>query len=84
MTTQPDLILDALKECCIQLRNMETASQGTAFGLAYAQHYDDYLALVVSLASKMHLKSREAIIKDATRVLMQAGYEVVSPKSEAK
>jgi hypothetical protein len=80
MNTQPDLILDALKECAIQLRNMEIASQGVAFGVAYAQRYDDYLSLIVRLSSAMHLKAREAIVKDATRVLMEYGYEVVSPR----
>ena len=80
MTTTSDPILDALKECAIQLRNMETASQGRAFSVAYANQYDDYLSLIVRLASTMHLKAREAIVKDATRVLMEYGYEVVSPR----
>ena len=83
MTTQPDLILDALKECAIQLRNMETASQGRAFGLAYAQQYDDYLEVVLNLASHMHTKSREAIISNAIRTLNLAGFEVVPTNSKA-
>jgi hypothetical protein len=83
MTTQPDLILDALKECAIQLRNMETASQGKTFSLAYAKQYDDYLAVVLSLVSHMHTKCREAIISDAIRTLNCAGFDVVPSKSEA-
>lgn len=80
MTTTPDPILDALKACAVQLRNMETYTQGREVSVSYANEYDEYLSLVIRLASNMHLKTREALVKNATRVLMEYGYEVKSPQ----
>ena len=82
MTHNTDLIESAFKEACVQLRNMESASEGVKFSLAYAQMFDDQLAYMVKTASKMHIKAREAIVEDATKTLTLAGWEVVAPKSE--
>jgi len=78
-----EIITNALKEANIQLRNMEVASEGNTFSVAYAKAYGDYLSYMVQVASKMHLKCQDAIVKDATSTLILAGYEVVSPKREA-
>lgn len=80
MTTEPDITLDTLKACLVQLRNMETYTQGREVSVSYANQYDEYLSLIIRLASNMHLKTREALVKNATRVLMEYGYEVKAPQ----
>ena len=76
-----DLITNALGEANIQLRNLETETSGLSLRVVDAKLLDDYLSLMVSLSSKMHIKCREELVKDATRTLNLAGYEVVSPSA---
>lgn len=76
-----DIIANAFKEANIQLRNMESASEGNKFSVGYAKEYSDALAYMVKTSAKMHMKCQEAIVDDAVRTLTQVGYDVV-PKSK--
>jgi len=82
MSHDTNLIQEAFKEACVQLRNMEVASEGVKFSVAYAKMFDDQLAYMVKTASKLHIKAREAIVESAMNELLMAGYEVKSPIRE--
>jgi len=75
-----ELITNALGEANIQLRNLEVATEGLSLRTVDAKMLDDYLSLMVRIATKMHDKCQDAILKDAMRVVMNAGYEVKAPQ----
>lgn len=77
-----DKALEALKDANIQLRNMEVASEGHKLSTQYARTYADYLAYMISTATKMHTKCVEALVSDAMSTLHSVGYEVVAPKPQ--
>ena len=75
-----DIILGAIKEANIQLRNMEVMTEGRDLGVKDARIYADYFAYMVEKATMLSGKCVEALVKDATRTLTVQGWEVVAPK----
>lgn len=80
MKESTDILLEALKEANIQLRNMEVMTEGRELSAQYARTYADYLAYMIEKATKMHDKCVDGLVKDATRTLMVNGYEVIAPR----
>ena len=77
-----DIILGAIKEANIQLRNMEVMTEGRDLGAKDARIYADYFAYMVEKATMLSGKCVEALVKDATRTLTVNGWEVIAPKRE--
>jgi hypothetical protein len=84
MSHSQDALLEALKQASITLRNMEVETEGRTLSVGYARTYTDHLAYIAKVADKMNALCVSALLGDATRTLMEHGYEVkVAPKKDS-
>jgi hypothetical protein len=84
MSHSQDVLLEALKQASIALRNMEVETEGHTLSVGYARTYTDHLAYIAKVADKMNALCVSALLGDATRTLMEHGYEVkVAPKKDS-